>query len=82
MDRTLEHAVSAAESGDWHLAHRIVQERNDPLACWLHAILHKIEGDAWNSRYWYARTDHRYDDFADPREELAALRRALQGNGA
>jgi hypothetical protein len=66
-------AIEAALAGDWHRAHRIVQEREDPLACWVHAILHKIEGDAGNARYWYARSGgQRYEDFADPREELQA----------
>jgi hypothetical protein len=44
-------AIEAALAGDWGRAHEIVQELNDPLACWIHAILHKMEGDAGNSRY-------------------------------
>jgi hypothetical protein len=68
-------AVDAALAGDWHGAHGIVQqEESDPLACWVHAVLHKIEGDAWNSRYWYARSPHRYGDWGDPVRELQAAR--------
>lgn len=68
-------AIEAALAGDWNRAHRIVQVLEDPLACWIHAILHKIEGDAGNSRYWYGRTaGKRYEDFADPRAELGAAR--------
>lgn len=68
-------AIDAATAGDWDRAHRIIQKFDDPLACWIHAILHKIEGDAANSRYWYARTDgRRFDDFSDPPEELALVR--------
>ncbi len=64
-------AVEAALSGDWHKAHEIVQrDEHDPVACWIHAVLHKIEGDAWNSRYWYARTVHRYEEWGDPPAEL------------
>ena len=72
-------AMEAALAGDWDRAHRIVQDLDDPLACWVHAVLHKIEGDAANSRYWYARSDgRRYDDFDDPRAELrAALETAV-----
>jgi hypothetical protein len=72
-------AVDAAIAGDWDRAHRIVQQNEaDPLACWIHAVLHKIEGDAGNSRYWYARAAHSYDEFTDARQELAAIRRQLQ----
>lgn len=71
-------AVQAALSGDWHQAHRIVQQdEQDPIACWTHAVLHKIEGDAWNSRYWYARTGHRYEEWDDPNEELRAIQNQL-----
>jgi len=73
MDPSLVTAIEAALLQDWQGAHAIVQERDEPLACWIHAILHKIEGDAWNSRYWYARSGGRkYDDYDDPRLELAA----------
>ncbi|EFK94906.1 conserved hypothetical protein [sediment metagenome] len=72
-DRLLA-ACDAALAGDSHRAHEIVQQDEaDPMACWIHAVLHKIEGDAWNSRYWYARTPRRYEEWADPREELAAI---------
>ena len=62
------------------MAHKIVQEMSDPLACWVHAILHKIEGDASNSRYWYRQTNgRRYEDFDDARAELSAALAVVQG---
>jgi hypothetical protein len=68
-----EIAIEAALVDEWDRAHRLVQELNDPLACWVHAILHKIEGDPENSRYWYGRTNgRRYEDFTDTRAELMA----------
>jgi hypothetical protein len=71
-------AVDAALSGDWHRAHRIVQQdERDPRACWIHAVLHKTEGDAWNSRYWYARAGHKFEEWDDPQAELEAIRLAL-----
>lgn len=77
-DAELSTAVDAALAGDWHQAHRIVQQDEaDPVACWIHAVLHKIEGDEWNSRYWYRRSAHRYEDWADPEAELRAARAAL-----
>ena len=70
-------AVQAALDGEWDRSHKIVQEYGDPVACWIHAVLHKIEGDAWNSRYWYARTPHQYEEYANPRDELRAIAKQL-----
>ncbi len=67
-------AVQAALGGDWHGAHNIAQKYNDTTANWLHAVLHKIEGDESNSRYWYARTaGRRYEEFLDATEELRSI---------
>ena len=63
-------AVDLALKDEWAAAHEIVQDLSDPTACWIHAVLHKIEGDASNSRYWYARSRHAYDEFTDTQEEL------------
>lgn len=80
MSAALASAVQAALDGDWDGAHRIVQDLSDPEACWIHAILHKIEGDAWNSRYWYGRSGgRRYEDYADARAELAAALELVRG---
>jgi hypothetical protein len=80
MKNDLLDAIGAALSGDWHRAHEIVQrDEDDPLACWIHALLHKIEDDAGNSRYWYSRTTHSYGEFADTEQELAAIKRELEG---
>ncbi|HEY8353513.1 MAG TPA: hypothetical protein VIK69_00685 [Methylophilaceae bacterium] len=74
---TLKQAVHLALSGDWHGAHHIAQDSNHLLAHWIHAVLHKIEGDEWNSRYWYRRTDRQYEDYTDPRAELRAILQRL-----
>jgi len=71
-------AVDLALAGDWDGAHAIAQaDEQDATACWIHAVLHKIEGDGWNSRYWYRRTAHRFEEFEDPQAELAAIRDSL-----
>ena len=71
-------AVDLAVAGNWEEAHTLTQRHEgDATADWLHAVLHKIEGDADNSRYWYRRTPHEYEDFADPQAELAAIRNSL-----
>jgi hypothetical protein len=71
-------AIDLALAGDWDGAHGIAQaDELDAAACWIHAVLHKIEGDNWNSRYWYRRTSHGFEEFSDPKAELAAIRAAL-----
>jgi len=43
--------------GDWNKAHDCVDHLNDSTACWVHAYLHRKEGDIWNADYWYRRAD-------------------------
>lgn len=75
----LKQAVELALAGDWDGAHQIAQrDERDPMHRWLHAILHKIEGDGFNSRYWYRGSGHTYEDFASPSDELQAIREALK----
>lgn len=72
-------AVQATLDGDWHAAHNIAQKYNDTIANWIHAVLHKIEGDAWNSKYWYAKTaGKKYEDFNDATDELTVIQRSLK----
>lgn len=66
-------AIKLAKAGDWDGSHRIVQEYNDVTACWIHAVLHKIEGDESNSRYWYARCNARFENYTDANQELDAI---------
>lgn len=79
----LKTAVQDALDGDWEAAHQIAQTYQDISANWLHAVLHKIEGDTWNSKYWYARTNvngktaKNYEDFSDTTKELLAIQSSL-----
>ena len=41
--------------GDWNAAHKCVDELSGPDAMWVHAYLHRKEGDALNAGYWYGR---------------------------
>jgi hypothetical protein len=41
--------------GEWTSAHEIVQAEGGAEAAWVHAWLHRIEGDAANAAYWYRR---------------------------
>lgn len=64
--------------GEWDAAHQLVQQyEDDATAAWIHAVLHKIEGDLGNASYWYRRAD-RLDHVSDePRAELAAIQTEL-----
>lgn len=42
--------------GDWIAAHTIIQDLDDVTAAWIHAYLHRKEGDTGNADYWYRRT--------------------------
>jgi hypothetical protein len=41
--------------GDWDTAHRIAQDLDSADAAWVHAYLHRREGDNGNAAYWYRR---------------------------
>lgn len=41
--------------GKWHEAHDLVDGHPGELAAWIHAYLHRKEGDNWNANYWYRR---------------------------
>jgi hypothetical protein len=40
---------------DWQSAHEVAQDVPDPDGAWVHAYLHRKEGDASNAAYWYRR---------------------------
>ena len=71
-------AVRFLEAGDWQAAHKIVQKDEDsPLACWAHGIVHIMEGDLPNARYWYREAKRRFPAEPLAKTEVAALRAAL-----
>jgi len=41
--------------GDWHRAHKLAQAQDDATGAWVHAYLHRVEGDNANAGYWYRR---------------------------
>jgi len=48
-------AVRHLEAGEWSAAHEIVQKDASSLGCWAHGIVHLVEGDLDNAKYWYRR---------------------------
>jgi hypothetical protein len=73
----LTRAVELLEAGDWQQAHTIVQEDKSVLAAWLHGIVHTLEGDLDNARYWYRKADREFPGLDAVARELAAARRTL-----
>ena len=53
--QNLIQAIDLALADQWEQAHKIVQNIENETAYWIHAVLHKIEGDRSNSMYWYSR---------------------------
>jgi len=46
-----------AAKGQWDEAHKIVQDEATADAAWVHAYLHRVEGDPDNAGYWYRRAN-------------------------
>ncbi len=42
---------------NWKQAHEVAGQDEGPAASWVHAYLHRKEGDSGNARYWYKRAD-------------------------
>jgi hypothetical protein len=76
-DDAMARALDLLDHGDWQAAHAIVQNASSPLAPWLHGIVHTLEGDLDNARYWYRRADRLFPGADSVAAELAAARRAL-----
>ena len=52
LDAALQ-ALWWARKGDWEKAHKLVMAESSREASWVHAYLHRVEGDLPNARYWY-----------------------------
>ena len=71
-------AVELALAGKWDDAHNVVQQyEDDATAAWIHAVLHKVEGDLGNARYWYRHAGKLEHVADEPHAELAVIRAEL-----
>ena len=70
---TLLQALWYDAKGDWNMAHNIAQDVHTTNGSWVHAYLHRKEGDPGNAAYWYSRAarpvpkntlDEEWDDIA------------------
>ncbi len=79
---TLLGAVRTALGGDWQRAHLVVGEHDDvQLANWIHAVLHRMEGDSGNAAYWFRRCGRPFRREVSIDDELRELERALEADG-
>ena len=62
--------------GEWERAHETAQEMEGPEGAWVHAYLHRKEGDATNAAYWYRRAGRRVAH-GDLNEEWECMVREL-----
>jgi hypothetical protein len=74
----LRRAADLLAEGDWEGAHVIVQDDPSPLAAWMHGIVHLLEGDTSNARYWYGQAGRRFPAAGDVRAEIDAARAAAE----
>ncbi|TMH12414.1 MAG: hypothetical protein E6H70_15090 [Betaproteobacteria bacterium] len=68
--------LSLLRRSEWDKAHAIVMGMRDRLAFRMHGLLHRIEGDLDNARYWYDRAAVPFSksmSAASEIEEIAAL---------
>lgn len=64
--------------GEWDAAHEAAQAAGGPDGAWVHAYLHRKEGDELNAGYWYARAGQPASS-GDLAAEWSAIARALLG---
>lgn len=73
-------ALWHAAKRDWEHAHRLVQDESSAEAAWVHAYLHRQEGDVGNADYWYARAGRPRPEWSLEEEWEAISRELLQGD--
>jgi len=66
-------------NGNWSEAHEAVQDDDGRDAAWVHAYLHRKEGDSANARYWYGRAGRAFPSMS-LEEEWALIARDLLGS--
>jgi len=74
----LRRAVEVALTGDWQTAHLIAQKyEDDDVAGWIHAVVHRMEGDLANAGYWYRRVGRELREGLSTADELREIELAL-----
>ena len=75
---TLLRAVELALAGDWQAAHEIAQDHEgDATADWIHGVVHWMEGDLGNARYWFRQAGQQMSALPNAEETLRAIEATL-----
>jgi hypothetical protein len=74
----LDTAIRHLRRGDWQKAHVLVQNDSSDLGSWAHGIVHLLEGDVGNARYWFRRARRPFPREPDASAEIDALVAAIR----
>ena len=77
MKEKLLLAIKYADEGNWDKAHETAQSLENVYAYWIHANLHREEGDISNSRYWYSRANREFTEI-DLEEERETIKKEIE----
>lgn len=75
---SLRRAADLLADGDWQGAHVIVQDDPSPLAASMHGIVHLLEGDTPNARYWYGCAGRPFPGEGAVQDEIEAVCAAVE----
>ena len=64
--------------GEWDRAHDLTNDAGGQAGAWVHAYLHRVEGDLSNADYWYARADRSRPEGATGQEWDAMVAELLE----
>ncbi len=79
MTNKLLQALELDKNNNWNAAHKIVQEINHPLAFWIHAYLHRKEGDSGNASFWYSSASRSFPNYS-LEQEWKEIHDEIKGN--
>lgn len=75
-------ALWADARGDWDGAHGLAQDDASRAGSWVHAYLHRKEGDRSNAGYWYRRAERPFCEDSTEEEWNEIARALLEGESA
>jgi hypothetical protein len=70
--------VRHLEAGEWEAAHQLAQRESTALGYWAHGLIHLIEGDLENAKYWYRRAHRPLPHGNTVAAEIAALKAVVR----
>jgi len=73
-------ALWYAGRDDWEASHNIAQDIADKNGSWIHAYLHRVEGDTFNANYWYNKAGRRMPGYSVQQEWEELVLALVAGN--